>query len=608
MKTIKLVNRNQVIKLHHSGRRGLAGTITIGTVTLGESDSELSIVNVGTPSEAILNFIIPKSDIVKSVNTQIGDVVLDTDDIADTATNRYTNDEDISRLADTSGVNTGDQDLTDLADEASVTSRLALKLNISDVVNNLTSSAADKPLSAAQGKALKQLVDALNQIVTSDDTSLDDLQEIVTYIKANKATLDNLSIGAVAGLTDALNLKADKSDTYTKAQTDSKDATVASTAQTNLTTHTSRTDNPHATTKAQVGLGSVPNTDFTSAVAANTAKISFDNTSSTRLANTSGTNTGDNATNTQYSGLATSKQDTLVSGTNIKTINSTSILGSGDIVIGGAVDSVNTQTGAVVLDTDDIAEGTNKYVTSAEKTILSNTSGVNTGDQDISGIATNASNITGKVSKAGDTMTGTLKLGGGTPFVLSSPAMLVEANVNNPTGIEMTNINTGNSSDMRFLMKDSTGHYLAFSQPAPSNTLNLFTYTRSTADYLFTHGGTSRTLVIGTNTSGDVVLGTSGAPRLIIDSGGTNSTFKTNIVPGTNNTYNSGSPSAYFLNTYSQRLYLNYHRDGATSSVATSGIAVSYCRGRSRFLRWASNLARRGSRCATSGRSNGLAT
>ena len=47
--------------------------------------------------------------------------------------------------------------------------------------------------------------------------------------------------------------------------------------------------------------------------------------------NTSNTNTWDNATNSQYSGLAASKQDTLVSGTNIKTINSTSLLGSGNI-------------------------------------------------------------------------------------------------------------------------------------------------------------------------------------------------------------------------------------------------------------------------------------
>jgi hypothetical protein len=53
----------------------------------------------------------------------------------------------------------------------------------------------------------------------------------------------------------------------------------------------------------------------------------------TKLANLSGTNTGDNATNTQYSGLAASKQDTLVSGTSIKTINGETLLGSGNIVI-----------------------------------------------------------------------------------------------------------------------------------------------------------------------------------------------------------------------------------------------------------------------------------
>lgn len=49
---------------------------------------------------------------VDSVNGQTGVVVLDTDDIADTAANRYTNDTDITRLADTSGTNTGDQDLS----------------------------------------------------------------------------------------------------------------------------------------------------------------------------------------------------------------------------------------------------------------------------------------------------------------------------------------------------------------------------------------------------------------------------------------------------------------------------------------------------------------
>jgi hypothetical protein len=70
-----------------------------------------------------------------------------------------------------------------------------------------------------------------------------------------------------------------------------------------LTSHTSNTSNPHATTKAQVGLSNA------------------DNTSDANKPVSTATQTALNA-----------KQDTLVSGTNIKTINGTSVLGSGDIV------------------------------------------------------------------------------------------------------------------------------------------------------------------------------------------------------------------------------------------------------------------------------------
>jgi hypothetical protein len=66
----------------------------------------------------------------------------------------------------------------------------------------------------------------------------------------------------------------------------------------------------------------------------NHARLSGDTfTGNIAASNLSGTNTGDNATNSQYSGLAASKQDTLVSATNIKTINSTTLLGSGDIAV-----------------------------------------------------------------------------------------------------------------------------------------------------------------------------------------------------------------------------------------------------------------------------------
>ena len=66
-----------------------------------------------------------------------------------------------------------------------------------------------------------------------------------------------------------------------------------------LVAHTSSTANPHSVTKAQVGLSNVPNTDFTASIA--------------------------------------TKQDTLVSATNIKTINGNTILGAGDIEIAGGL-------------------------------------------------------------------------------------------------------------------------------------------------------------------------------------------------------------------------------------------------------------------------------
>lgn len=63
------------------------------------------------------------------------------------------------------------------------------------------------------------------------------------------------------------------------------------------------------------------------------------------------------------------KQDRLVSGTNIKTVNGQSILGTGDLEIQAGVTSVNNKTGAVVLDPDDLddTETTNKFVTASEK-------------------------------------------------------------------------------------------------------------------------------------------------------------------------------------------------------------------------------------------------
>ena len=76
-----------------------------------------------------------------------------------------------------------------------------------DVVDNVASTATNVPLSANQGKILKGLIDSINTLLTSDNTNLDTLQEVVDFIEANKNTLDNLGISNISGLQAALDAK-----------------------------------------------------------------------------------------------------------------------------------------------------------------------------------------------------------------------------------------------------------------------------------------------------------------------------------------------------------------------------------------------------------------
>jgi len=99
----------------------------------------------------------------------------------------------------------------------------------------------------------------------------------------------------------------------------------------------------------------------TADIADSTNKRYVTDAQATVIGNTSGTNTGDNATNSQYSGLAASKQDTLVSGTNIKTLEGQSLLGSGNI---------DLAKGDVGLGNVDNTSDANKPVSTAQQTAL----------------------------------------------------------------------------------------------------------------------------------------------------------------------------------------------------------------------------------------------
>ena len=136
--------------------------------------------------------------------------------------------------------------------------------------------------------------------------------------------------------------------------------------------------------------------------------------------------------------IIASKQNTLVSGTNIKTIENQSLLGSGNIDLSksdvglGSVDNTSDVSKPIstatqnalnnkqntITNSDSITEGaTNLFLTSVERNKLVNTSGTNTGDQ--TNISGTAANVTGIVAVAnGGTGTATPSLVAGTNITL----------------------------------------------------------------------------------------------------------------------------------------------------------------------------------------------
>ena len=159
----------------------------------------------------------------------------------------------------------------------------------------------------------------------------------IDAVKIAAGSVDNTEFGYLNGVTSAIQTQLD-------AKVD-ENAAITGATKTKITFDA----------KGLVTAGS----DATTADIADSAdKRYVTDAQATVIGNTSGTNTGDNATNSQYSGLAASKQDTLISATNIKTINSTTVLGSGDIAVQATLVSgtnIKTINSTSLLGSGDIA-------------------------------------------------------------------------------------------------------------------------------------------------------------------------------------------------------------------------------------------------------------
>lgn len=82
------------------------------------------------------------------------------------------------------------------------------------IVDNLNSTNKKLALSANQGRVIRLMIEQINNILQSDDVSLDELQEIINYIKANRDLINNLGIDSIIGLRNYTNQIDNLSNNY----------------------------------------------------------------------------------------------------------------------------------------------------------------------------------------------------------------------------------------------------------------------------------------------------------------------------------------------------------------------------------------------------------
>ena len=220
-----------------------------------------------------------------------------------------------------------------------------------------------------------------NSKVSFDSASSSKLSGIEAGAQVNDVTSVNGQTGSVT-LTSS-NVNEGTNLYYTDARVAANSAVAANTAKTGITDQQASAINANT---SKVGI----TTQQADAIVANTAKISFDSDSSTKLSGIEANADVTDSTNVTSSLVAA----TSISETDKSAIRTNIGAGTG----AGAVDSVNTQTGAVVLDTDDINEGTsNLYYTdarvSANSAVAANTAKVGITTQQASDITTNNAKV-----------------------------------------------------------------------------------------------------------------------------------------------------------------------------------------------------------------------
>ena len=341
------------VSVSTDGRVVASGTVSFGslkdtgeniTITkfvdeadgIANNDNDTSIPTVAAVKDYVDS---TELDTVTSVNTQTGDVVLDTDDISEGSSNLYYT-------------------------EARVSANTSVAANT--LKNTYPSADATKVghitvTQAVDLDTLESNVATNNDKISFDSTSSTKLAGIESGAEVNPTSTDELSEGTT-------NLY------YTDARVSANSAVAANTAKTGITTQQAA---DITTNNAKVGI----TTTQANAITTNSAKVSFPE--------------------------APNDGDAYVR----KNEGWESLTHPAD-----AVTSVNGETGVVVLDSDDITEGTsNLYFTdarvSANSAVTANTAKVGITTQQASDITTNNAKVGITTTQADAITANTAKVG-----------------------------------------------------------------------------------------------------------------------------------------------------------------------------------------------------
>lgn len=153
------------------GPQGDAATISVGTVSTTAYGNTAQVTNTGTSSAAVFDFVIPQGRPGEETTT-MSSLTLDT-------VTAQSAEYPIPATGESGAVVFGKiiKFFNDI--KTAVNS----KINISDIVNNLTSTATNKPLSAAQGKALNDALGTKANVATASLTPV--VNSNVTAGRAN---------------------------------------------------------------------------------------------------------------------------------------------------------------------------------------------------------------------------------------------------------------------------------------------------------------------------------------------------------------------------------------------------------------------------------------